>query len=108
MIDISKLKVGDVVQHIETGNAFEVVIIDGRRVLAIREIEISNPDEWIFIGSNPQSSKVALYLSARDELPRLFSLVQANQAFFGNPPAGVSCVKLIADKLEELIKASKR
>ena len=108
MVDIKQLKIGDIVRHLESGNAYEVVIIDSGRVLAIREIQISNPGEWILIGTNPQSSKVALYLPVGDDLSRLYSLVQENQAFFGDPPAGESCVKLAADKLEELIKASKQ
>lgn len=40
----------------------------------------------------------------KDDLERLINLVQTNQAFFGNPPAGVSCVKVAIDKLEELAK----
>ena len=42
-----------------------------------------------------------------DNIKRLIGLVQNNQDFFGNPPASQSCIKLVADKLEELIEASK-
>lgn len=44
-------------------------------------------------------------LALKGDLERLINLVQANQAFFGNPPAGTSCVKVATNKLEELIRA---
>lgn len=109
MVLIKQLKIGDTVRHIESGNAYDVVTIDeSGRVFAVREIEISNPDEWILIGTPPDKllTELALYSLVRGELPRLLALVQDNQEFFGNPPAGESCIKLAADKLEELIKAS--
>jgi hypothetical protein len=52
-------------------------------------------------------SNILFYGSIEPDIHRLIGLVQDNQAFFGDPPAGVSCIKLAADKLEELIKASK-
>jgi hypothetical protein len=50
---------------------------------------------------------LSFYLSIENDVHRLIGLVQDNQDFFGDPPAGESCIKLAADKLEELIKASK-
>ena len=52
MITIRQLKRGDIVQHIGSGNSY--IIIDVHqgttdRALAIREIEISNPDEWVLV-----------------------------------------------------------
>lgn len=40
----------------------------------------------------------------KGDLERLISLVKTNPAFFGNPPAGTSCVKVAIDKLEKLAK----
>lgn len=108
MVNIKQLKVGDVVQNLGSGRAYEVVIVDGDHVWAIREVEISNPEEWALIGRPDPDfvGKVALrYLSTEADLTRLLNLVQENQAFFGDPPAGASCIKLATDKLEELIKA---
>lgn len=53
-------------------------------------------------------SKLTYYYAIERDIHRLVGLVQENQGFFGNPPAGESCVKLAADKLEELIKGSKQ
>jgi hypothetical protein len=107
MILIGELKLGDIVRHIESGNAYDVVSIDeSGRVFAVRQIEISNPSEWVLIGTPPDKllSELALYNLVRGDLPRLLALVQDNQDFFGNPPAGVGCIKVAADKLEGLIK----
>lgn len=108
-MNISKLKIGDIVQHVESGNAYEVITNDNGRVFAVREIQISNPDEWVLVGDNPykKSTGLTLYLAVETDLPQLINLVQSNQDFFGDPPAGASCIKLAADKLEELIKAGK-
>lgn len=53
-------------------------------------------------------SNLIFYNAIEPDIHRLIGLVQENQDFFGAPPAGVSCIKLAADKLEELIKASKQ
>lgn len=106
-MDIKNLKIGDTVRHIKSGNAYDVVAIDeSGRIFAVRGIEISNPDEWVLIGTPPDKllSEFALYGLVKDELPRLLTLVQENQDFFGNPPAGENCIKVASDKLEELIK----
>lgn len=111
MVLIEQLKIGDTVRHIKSGNAYDVVTIDeSGRVFAVREIEISNPDEWVLIGTPPDKllTELALYSLVRGELPRLLALVQDNQDFFGNPSAGESCIKLAADKLEELMRRYKR
>lgn len=51
MIDITQLEPGNTVRHVESGRAYIVTAVHSmtRRVFAIREIEISNPDEWILI-----------------------------------------------------------
>ncbi len=48
MIDIEKLQPGDTVRHVDSGRAYVVKSVHSmtRRVFAIREIEISHPDEW--------------------------------------------------------------
>lgn len=48
MIDIKKLQPGDTVRHVGSGRAYVVESVHSmtRRVFAIRQIEISNPDEW--------------------------------------------------------------
>lgn len=52
-------------------------------------------------------SNLIFYNAIEPDIHRLIGLVQENQDFFGDPTAGVSCIKLAADKLEELVKASK-
>lgn len=111
MVLIEQLKVGDIVLNLGSGNAYDIVAIsESGQVFAAREIEISNPDEWILIGTPPDKllTELALYSLVRGELPRLLALVQENQDFFGNPPAGENCIKVAADKLEKLIKRSIR
>lgn len=108
MVLIEQLKIGDVVQHIKSGNAYEVVIVSNGRAWAVRDIEISNPDEWFLVDITSRPSKIAAWLLIDPNLSRLYKLVQENQVFFGDPPAGESCVKVVADKLEELIKGPKR
>jgi hypothetical protein len=49
MVNISQLKPGDTVRHVESGNSYTVEEIYGGRVFAVRQIEISNPDEWILV-----------------------------------------------------------
>ena len=50
MIHISELELGDIVQNMGSGNSYQVTrIIGDNSVFAIREIEISNPDEWRLI-----------------------------------------------------------
>lgn len=49
----------------------------------------------------------SFYLSIEDDIKRLIGLVQDNQDFFGNPPAGQNCIKLAADKLEQMIMAAR-
>ncbi len=53
-------------------------------------------------------SKLIFFNSIERDVYRLIGLVQENQDFFGEPPAGASCIKLATDKLEALIKASKQ
>lgn len=50
---------------------------------------------------------LTFYESIRSDVHRIIGLVQDNQEFFGNPPAGQSCIKVAADKLEQLIKGQK-
>lgn len=52
-------------------------------------------------------SNLIFYNAIEPDIHRLIGLVQGNQDFFGDPPAGASCIKLAADKLEELIEAGK-
>jgi hypothetical protein len=104
MVLIEQLKVGDIVRHIESGNAYEVVTISSGRVWAVRDIEISNPDEWLLVDITSRPSRLAVNLLVDPNLSRLYKLVQENQVFFDNPPAGESCVKVAIDKLEELMR----
>lgn len=53
-------------------------------------------------------SKLSWYYEIEADLFRILGLVQSNQGFFGNPPAGESCIKIAADKLEELVEAHKK
>lgn len=39
---------------------------------------------------------------------KIIGLVQENQWFFGNPRLGNECMKIAADKLEEMIKSAQR
>lgn len=53
MVDIEQLEPGNIVQHVESGRAYTVTSVHAmtRRVFAVREIEISNPDEWTLVTS---------------------------------------------------------
>lgn len=52
-------------------------------------------------GEPKAMSKLNWHLSIEKDLYRIIGLVQENQDLFGNPPAGESCIKLAADKLEQ-------
>lgn len=47
---------------------------------------------------------LTFFESVKPDVYRLIELVQSNQEFFGNPPIGQSCIRVAADKLEQLIK----
>lgn len=49
-------------------------------------------------------SNLTFYNGIESDIYRLIGLVQDNQDFFGNPHAGQSCIKLAANKLEELLR----
>lgn len=55
-------------------------------------------------GEPKAMSKLNLHLSIEKDFYRINRLVQDNQAAFGDPPAGESCIKLAADKLEEIAR----
>lgn len=46
MIDITKLNIGDVVYNIGSGNSYIVTAILNDKVIAVRQVEVTNPDEW--------------------------------------------------------------
>lgn len=52
-------------------------------------------------------SNLIFYNAIEPDIHRLIGLVQENQSFFGDPPAGASCIKLATDKLEELIRQAR-
>lgn len=55
-------------------------------------------------GEPKAMSKLNWYLSIEKDLYRIIGAVQDNQAAFGDPPAGESCIKLAADKLEDMVR----
>jgi hypothetical protein len=56
MIAIKKLRVGDVVQNLGSGNAYRVSrITEDGRVFAVREVEVSNPGEWVKVKIPPKA-----------------------------------------------------
>ena len=50
--ELRSLQRGDIVRHHATGNVYLVIRNDGRAVVAIREIQISNPSEWVRVFRN--------------------------------------------------------
>jgi hypothetical protein len=58
------------------------------------------PEEWTKL---ERLTAATYYQIVKPDLERLYALVQNNQDFFGDPVAGESCLKLAADKLEQVI-----
>jgi hypothetical protein len=45
---ISDLRVGDVIQHqVGFGSAYHIIKIEDGRVFAVKEVEVTNPSEWL-------------------------------------------------------------
>lgn len=53
-------------------------------------------------------SLMRFYAAIDDDISRIIGLVQENQDFFGNPPAGQGTIKVAADWLEESISRWKQ
>lgn len=57
MIDLSNLTVGDTVRNLGSGMVYDVTKA-GERVIATREVELSNPGEWELVRRSPKSWSV--------------------------------------------------
>jgi hypothetical protein len=60
MIDITKLKAGDIIKHIESGDSYTVRVISSPAdgcVQAIREMKVCNPQEWEETGLTEKPSR---------------------------------------------------
>jgi hypothetical protein len=66
-------------------------------------IEVLTPKEPADWTKLERLTAATYYQIVKPDLERLYALVQNNQDFFGDPPAGESCLKLAADKLEQVI-----
>lgn len=66
----------------------------------IKVLMEKEPEVWMKL---ERLTGATYYQIVKPDLERLFALVQSNQDFFGDPPAGESCIKLAADKLEEVV-----
>lgn len=51
--EMDKLDRGDIIRHV-TGESYVVLQRRGRHVTAIREIDVSNPNEWELFSANPR------------------------------------------------------
>lgn len=60
--ELSNLQIGDIVQSKPYGLGYIVVDNLGNRVIAIREVEMTNPIEWSLIQKNAQQG---VYWTAR-------------------------------------------
>jgi hypothetical protein len=47
--EFGKLKVGDIVRHVDSIESAVVTEVDGERVIAVRNYELTNPEEWKLI-----------------------------------------------------------
>lgn len=56
MIDLSNLTVGDTVRNLGSGMVYDVTKT-GERVIATREVELSNPTEWELLRCSPPSKR---------------------------------------------------
>lgn len=49
MLNIKKLKEGDIIKHVLTGNAYIVIQKDKDKAIAVRTVTVINETEWIKI-----------------------------------------------------------
>jgi hypothetical protein len=52
METIRQLQVGDIIRNIGSGTAYTIISVTGGKILAVREIEITNPPEWELVIAN--------------------------------------------------------
>lgn len=51
--EMDKLDRGDIIVH-ANGNSYVVLQRQGKRLTAIREMDVSNPSEWELFSANPR------------------------------------------------------
>jgi hypothetical protein len=53
LTEMDKLDRGDIIRHV-TGESYIVLQRRGKQLTAIREIDVSNPNEWELFSANPR------------------------------------------------------
>lgn len=56
--ELDQLDRGDIIRHV-TGESYIVLQRHGKRLTAIREVDVSNPSEWELWSRNPRCMKPA-------------------------------------------------
>lgn len=46
--ELADVREGDVIRHVGNGNAYVVIHASDRKI-AVRTVEVSNPDEWTLV-----------------------------------------------------------
>lgn len=54
--ELDALNRGDIITHV-TGDSYIVLQRRGKRLTAIREIDVSNPNEWELFSRNPRKKE---------------------------------------------------
>lgn len=55
--ELDLLDRGDIITHIHYGQSYIVLQRHGKRLTAIREIDVSNPSEWELFSRNPRKKE---------------------------------------------------
>lgn len=55
--ELDSLDRGDIITHVYYGQSYIVLQRHGKRLTAIREIDVSNPDEWDLFSRNPRKKE---------------------------------------------------
>lgn len=55
-VELDSLDRGDIITHLN-GNSYIVLQRHGKRLTAIREIDVSNPGEWELFSRNPRKKE---------------------------------------------------
>lgn len=46
MLQFTGLKEGDIIRHVVTGDAYVVVLVTDHGAIAVRTLDVTNPEEW--------------------------------------------------------------
>ena len=59
MLNIQQLKIGDIIRNIGSGTAYTISSVTDDKVIAVREMQVTNPIEWELVDINNESAEQA-------------------------------------------------